>query len=384
MHKPVTTPVTTLPMYIPDDMFLEIAEYLSDYDTHCNLTCMNKKHLLKYYCLKNYYDYNFEVPSGAIATKLNYDASGESIDVPLFSDNITYNISLHYFNDLEGDLLLPNNINKLKLEVAGGISKNIKLPQNINELYIDIDYGNSVGGILDHLPSKLKSLEVLSKDFDKDIKSFPNGLEKLELYLDYFDHKLPLPYGLKHLSLNLWDYGREIQFPSNLISLELCGIYNQKINCLKNLDKLETLDLGYYTELLLPSNLTKLTCIYYYYKHLTLPNGLKKIIIEVDEPDNPIEFNKLPSELEHFELHFPGTEGLDEKRMSQYKSRAKEQLNGVCYTSLQIFLPILSDEYDHPMVSAHFRYPEIVTSDSVTNQIKSNNIEFKIVIGGED
>jgi hypothetical protein len=300
-------------MYLLDEMLLEVAEYLSDHEVHCIFEYLRRKRLIKYYKLKNFYDYKdffLYLPTRALLTRMTMSLRThppvsrkpkyfprtirefkyviEDIEnlnerhIPIIPDDVICDFEL-YCENLDTDLSqLPKNTVKLEIGCRHSM-KDLALKCNLKCLDIKCD---NVKIDLNFLPPTLEDLTLCHCDnFNYPIASLPNNLKSLHMvYCPDMLSKIIFPPNLVDLSFNIHVADQYNKLPSGLTKLHLNDDDNlMSTNDLKHLTKLDELDIYTKCHVALPNNLAKLHCYGDFISNNSIPSSLEKLDVYVDD-----------------------------------------------------------------------------------------------------
>jgi hypothetical protein len=276
-------------MHLIDEMLLEVAEYLSDHKVHYIFAHLRRDRLIKYYKLKNFYDYKdffLYPPTRALLTRMicytviprlqyfpktimHFQYEIDDIKLtelkifPQIPDNVIYDVIIYHLSvDLDD---IPKNVNsvyihqncpdnfitsldkehdfkKLKIKCTWFNSPIDNLSKSIEELEINTHEFNQT---LDKLPPNLKILILKSGDWDHTLDKLPKYLKKFMIRAYDFNHPLTgIPKTLIDLCIESSEFDHDLLNLPNLIKLKMISCTNFKSK-IKFPDTLKELNLRY-------------------------------------------------------------------------------------------------------------------------------------------
>lgn len=170
--------------------------------------------------------------------------------INIFPNNINH-LSLKY---CQYNCDLPENLERLDLDIAHDNLIRIKLPKKLKRLYIKIHFDSNVSDVFPIRISELPSnLEFLSCDQSSMPDKLPENLKELIYYNDFIDLVELDENIFKHvqkltLKVKVHEYNADLEDPAR---------FKKIIENINNLEELET-DLEWFHNVTLPNSLKKL------------------------------------------------------------------------------------------------------------------------------
>jgi hypothetical protein len=293
-------------MHLIDEMLLEVAEHLSDHEVHCIFAYLRRERLIKYYKLKNFYDYKdffLYPPTRALLTRMKLSTGHRlssrilkyfpktirkfkyyvGVDnlyenhIPIIPDDVKCDFELNCTNSNINLSQLPKNTIKLVIW-CNNLNYGLALNCNLKCLKLSTD---NVNIDLNNLPVTLERLELIDCDnFNQPILKLPNNLKYFHMGMCHeFTSKIILPPNLVEFGWYINDLNQCSKLPSGLIKLFLHDVNNLiSENYLQHLTELKKLHIYTDNNVKLPNNLIKLECTSDFNNNI-LPTSLEKLII---------------------------------------------------------------------------------------------------------